>query len=164
MLRTGGEAVNLLHRLVQIGRSPVGEEGNDGLAAQIIGFEKSADDHRRLVPPAGRTDEDRVIPGDCFRSRQVRNSGSQVVVCLAPDTVAVIVGIRGIRVGRHDTVYVRSGEFRDAFGYALRVARRREIGNQDIAVPCRLVGDFRIGNPVVRRAGGQRKEQERDQK
>lgn len=39
----GGDTVNLLHRLVQVGGRAIGEEWNDDFARQVIRFKEGAD-------------------------------------------------------------------------------------------------------------------------
>ena len=168
--RVGGGAVNGLHRLVQVGRCAVGEEGNHDLARQVIRFEEGADHHRGLVPPAGRTDEQRVVGGDGFRVGQVGDFGPQAVVRLVLDAVAVIVGILGIRVGGFDAEDVRTQQFRNPLGHRLRMSLGGEVGYER---PCfagaNWVGGlfcFRCGRIVVgtRSHYGHGKTQKRENK
>ena len=151
MRRGRSHLINLLHSLVQIALCVVGKKRDDGLAVQVITFEESANHHSRLMPPDRRSYEYRVVLIKVFG--QIRHAGTQVVVSLVLNLVAVVIGILRIRFGRLYAVDIRPGKFGDPPGYALRIARSREIGDQYVAFTCRLLPvSVRIGRVLFRTA------------
>lgn len=99
----GCHLVDLLHGLVEVGGSTVGEEGDHHLAREVIALQESADDHRWLMPPDGGTDEDRIISGYQFRRRVVSHCGTEIVVGFLLDLSLIIIGIGSIRLSCEDT-------------------------------------------------------------
>jgi len=96
------------------------------------------------MPPARRTDENRIVFRNRFLIKQVRHSGTQVVVGFTLDAVAVIIRICGIRFDSLNPMDVSTRKFHDAFRYGPGVPLGGKVNHKHIAVPGRSIGFIRI--------------------
>ena len=96
------------------------------------------------MPPTRRTDENRIVFRNRFLIKQVRHSGTQVVVGFTLDAVAVIIRICGIRFGSLNPMDVSTRKLHDSFRYGPGVSFSGEVNHKHITVPGRSIRFIRI--------------------
>lgn len=96
--------INLVERLLKVCRGSVSEERNDDFTVQIVAFKERTDNHCRIVPPDGKTDENYIIVFNIIG--QGRHGWTPVVVGFVLDAVTVIIGIGGVWICSLDTEYI----------------------------------------------------------
>ena len=127
MNRSGRHLMNLVDGLLEILCRAVSKERDNDLAVEVVVFEERTDDHCRIVPPYRRTDKNHIVFVDTFR--QIADAGTQVVVLFVLNTVAVVIGIRGIRVRRLDAINIRTGRRHNLLGSPLGIARSGKVSH-----------------------------------
>ena len=86
-------------------------ERNNGLAGQIIAFQKVVDDHRHITPPVGITDKNRIIIIHVVHS--TGNFRAGIISPFLPGYIQQFTVRRGIWCGSLNLKEIGSGLFCD---------------------------------------------------
>lgn len=109
-----------------------GAERNDGLAREVMAFEKSENDFRSFAPPDGITEENHIVVGEVFAfSLDGRTCRRIVLLTVGTGRRIVVVQILGrISYFRLDAPSRRIGRLDNPVGNAFRGVRAGKIDYQ----------------------------------
>lgn len=116
---------------------PVGAEGNDGFAGEILLFEERVEDHGHVSPPVGVSGEDRVVRREIGCRRYFRTYVTGLFLLSQTDKRPVFPGVGG---NRFEAEEAAAGLLPDEHGHVLRVPRSLSVHDHGAVffIPCHM--------------------------